>query len=86
MSLLSTLETEPDPLLQDRVNESKIGIDARMISHEKAIELQTKLQAKKSKLSYPPQNFVDLIWNERPSRSKKPVYMQTIEYTGTIAH
>ncbi|KAI0318858.1 Creatinase/aminopeptidase [Amylostereum chailletii] len=71
--------------ISDRAKDSKIGIDARMIAHEKAMQLHSQLQTKNSKLAYPPQNFVDLIWHERPSRSKKPVYIQGIEYTGRDA-
>ncbi|KAI0066177.1 Creatinase/aminopeptidase [Artomyces pyxidatus] len=71
--------------LTDRSKDGKVGIDARMISHEKASQLQTQLQSKNSKLAYPSQNLVDLIWKDRPARSKKPVFVQPIEYTGMDA-
>jgi Xaa-Pro aminopeptidase len=51
--------------LQERVRNSRIGInDARMISHEKATLINFKINthAIDSKLVYPPQNLVDLIW------------------------
>jgi Xaa-Pro aminopeptidase len=69
---------------KDRVNESKVGIDARMISNEHALQLYPLLQAKKSKLSYPSQNLIDLIWEGKPPRSKNKIYVQPIEYTGEL--
>jgi Xaa-Pro aminopeptidase len=69
----------------DRVKDSRIGIDARMLSHEKAVTLNSQLQAKGSKLFYPPQNLVDLIWREKPPRSKEPVYVLSKNFTGMDA-
>ncbi|EIN13518.1 Creatinase/aminopeptidase [Punctularia strigosozonata HHB-11173 SS5] len=69
----------------DRARDSRIGIDARMLSHEKATHLNTLLSRKNSKLVYPPQNLVDLVWKDKPSRSKEPVYVQDIEFTGREA-
>ncbi|EIM81069.1 Creatinase/aminopeptidase [Stereum hirsutum FP-91666 SS1] len=71
--------------LVDRVRDCKIGIDARMISHSKASTLQSKIQQKGSRLSYPPQNLIDLIWKDRAARPKATIYMQPIEYTGIDA-
>jgi len=70
-------------LYQDRAKDAKIGIDARMISHEKATLLNTQLNNKNSKLIYPPQNFIDLVWKDKPLRSKEPVFIQSLEFTGT---
>jgi Xaa-Pro aminopeptidase len=70
---------------QDRVKDSRIGVDARMLAHEKAVLLNTQLTAKNSKLIYPPQNFVDLIWKDKPPRSKEPIFMQPMEFTGKEA-
>jgi Xaa-Pro aminopeptidase len=70
------------PALQDRVNESRVGVDARMISNETAQQLYPLLQAKKSKLVYPSQNLIDLIWVNKPVRSKNKIFVQPIEYTG----
>ncbi|KAL6301281.1 Creatinase/aminopeptidase [Sparassis latifolia] len=66
-------------------DEVRIGIDARMIPHETASKLNSILQPKKSKLVYPPQNLVDLIWREKPSRSRNPIFVQTIEFSGREA-
>ena len=68
-----------------RANDSKIGIDARLISYEKATALNNELKPKNSKLQYPPQNLVDLVWREKPARSKEPIYVQPQEFTGTSA-
>ncbi|KAH9932540.1 uncharacterized protein B0H18DRAFT_1083271 [Fomitopsis serialis] len=71
--------------LVDRSRDTRIGLDARMISHEKASTLNPLLHTRSSKLVYPPQNMVDLIWAEKPSRSKEPVYVQPYELTGKHA-
>jgi Xaa-Pro aminopeptidase len=68
---------------QDRVNhESRVGVDARMISNETAQQLYPLLKAKNSKLVYPSQNLIDLIWVNKPVRSKNKIFVQPIEYTG----
>lgn len=67
---------------QDRVNESRVGVDARMISNETAQQLYPLLQARKSKLVYPSQNLIDLIWVNKPVRPKNKIFVQPIEYTG----
>jgi hypothetical protein len=69
-------------LLQDRVNESRVGVDARMISNEAAQQLYPLLLAKKSKLVYPSQNLIDLVWVNKPGRSRNKIFVQPIEYTG----
>ena len=55
-----------------------------MISNETALQLYPLLQAKKSKLVYPSQNLIDLIWEGKPTRSKNKIYVQPIEYTGEL--
>ena len=69
-------------ILQDRVNGSRVGVDARMISNETAQQFYPLLQAHKSKLVYPSQNLIDLIWVNKPVRSKNKIFVQPIEYTG----
>ncbi|KAJ7122012.1 Creatinase aminopeptidase [Mycena crocata] len=68
-----------------KARESRIGIDARMISHEKATLLNSKLNSLDSKLIYPPQNLVDLAWKDKAPKSREPVYRQPIEFTGQEA-
>ena len=53
-----------------------------MISNETAQQLYPLLQAAKSKLVYPSQNLIDLIWLNKPVRSKNKIFVQPIEYTG----
>ncbi|KAI0784645.1 peptidase M24, structural domain-containing protein [Abortiporus biennis] len=72
--------------LSDRAKDARIGIDARMISHEIATHLNSLLGPKGCKLVYPPQNLVDLIWKDKPSRSREPIYVQPIEFTGEEAN
>ncbi|KAJ2932269.1 hypothetical protein H1R20_g4809, partial [Candolleomyces eurysporus] len=64
---------------------SRIGIDARMISHEKAQNINSKIGQLDSKLVYPPQNLVDLVWKDKPGKPREPLYIQPIEYTGKDA-
>lgn len=71
--------------LVDRSKNARIGIDARMISHEKATILNTQITRSNSKLIYPPQNFIDLIWKEKPQKPKAPIFLQPIEFTGVSA-
>jgi Xaa-Pro aminopeptidase len=70
-------------ILQDRFNpESRVGVDARMISNETAQQFYPLLKAKNSKLVYPSQNLIDLMWVNRPVRSKNKIFVQPIEYAG----
>ncbi|KAF8134371.1 hypothetical protein EV363DRAFT_1161085, partial [Boletus edulis] len=71
--------------LVGRAKDSKIGVDARMISHEKATQLIAKLNTKGSKLAFPPQNFIDLSWKDKPPRSKDPIFIQSLDLTGQDA-
>lgn len=56
-----------------------------MISNEKFNILNTRLAAKSSKLVHPSQNFVDLIWNDKPLSSKELIFIQPLEFTGKRA-
>ena len=56
-------------------DDSKICIDARLISYETATALNNALKPKNSKLHYPPQNLVNLVWRDKPPRSKEPIYV-----------
>ena len=69
--------------LVDRTKDSRIGIDARMLSHTKATELTNQLSPKGSKLVFPPQNLIDLVWKDKPLRSKEPVFVHPMEFTGS---
>ncbi|KAF9038712.1 peptidase M24, structural domain-containing protein [Panaeolus papilionaceus] len=64
---------------------TKIGIDARMISHEKATLLNSKLAPLDSKLVYPPQNLIDLVWKDKLPKSTDNVYVHSLEFTGVGA-
>ncbi|KAJ8463240.1 hypothetical protein ONZ51_g10388 [Trametes cubensis] len=68
--------------LVERAENCKIGIDARLISYAKATALNNALKPKNAKLYYPPQNLVDLIWRDKPQRSREPIYVQPPEFTG----
>ncbi|KAF9490673.1 Creatinase/aminopeptidase [Pleurotus eryngii] len=69
----------------DRVKDCRIGIDARMLPHEKATLLNSKIGPLNSKLVFPPQNLVDLVWTDKPAKSKDPVFLQPREFTGEDA-
>jgi Xaa-Pro aminopeptidase len=53
-----------------------------MLSHSKAIELNNQLSPKGSKLVYSPQNLIDLVWKDKPMRSKEPIFIHPKEFTG----
>lgn len=53
-----------------------------MLSYTKATELNTQLTPKGSKLVYPPQNLIDLVWKDKPLRSKEPIFIHPMEFTG----
>jgi Xaa-Pro aminopeptidase len=53
-----------------------------MVSHEKAVLTNSKIGANASKLIYPPQSLVDLIWRDKPTKSLEKVYTHSIEFTG----
>lgn len=53
-----------------------------MLPHEKAMLLNAQLAPRQSKLVYPPQNLIDLIWKSKPARSKEQVYVHGMEFTG----
>lgn len=63
-------------------NVDRIGIDARMIPYSKANDLSNNLASRGSKLIYPPQNLIDLIWKDKPARSTEPIFVQQMEFTG----
>lgn len=65
-----------------KTKDTKIGVDARMLSHSKANDLNNRLSDQGCKLSYPPQNLIDLIWKNRPLRSKEPIFVHPMEFTG----
>jgi Xaa-Pro aminopeptidase len=67
---------------QDRAKDSRIGIDARMIAHEKATLLNSKLTSRSSKLVFPPQNLVDLVWKDKPQKPREPIFVQPVEFAG----
>ncbi|KAF9455343.1 peptidase M24, structural domain-containing protein [Collybia nuda] len=69
----------------ERTKGDKLGIDARLISHDKAVLLIKKMLSLKSNLVYPSQNLIDLIWDSKPAKSKAPIYIQPYEFTGMEA-
>lgn len=73
--------------LMARAHKARIGLDARMISHEKATLINQKINAPTidSKLVYPPQNLVDLIWEDKPARPLEPIYIHPTDFTGMDA-
>jgi Xaa-Pro aminopeptidase len=53
-----------------------------MLSHAKAILLNAMLSHRDASLVNPSRNLVDLIWKDKPSPSKGPIYIQGLEFTG----
>lgn len=73
--------------LLGRIKGSRIGIDARMISHANAAAINKEMGNRNldSKLVYPPQNLVDLVWKDKPQKSAMAIYPQPIDFTGKEA-
>ncbi|KAJ7239839.1 peptidase M24, structural domain-containing protein [Mycena rebaudengoi] len=71
--------------LTTKVRGSRIGIDVRMISYEKATRLIYQLHTQHCTLTYPPQNLVDLVWTDKPHKCRDPVYRQPFQFTGEEA-
>ncbi|KNZ76560.1 hypothetical protein J132_09419 [Termitomyces sp. J132] len=64
----------------------RIGVDARMLAYEKATLVYNEIQRfSNSRFVYPPQNLVDLIWKDKPPKSKAPIFIQPIEFSGVSA-
>ncbi|KAF8069893.1 Creatinase aminopeptidase, partial [Lyophyllum atratum] len=68
-----------------RAKDARIGIDARMISHENAMLINSKIIRTNSKLTHPPENLVDHVWKDKPRKSKAPIFKQPIEFSGVSA-
>lgn len=71
--------------LVKRAKDARIGVDARMLSCSKVAELNKKLLPRASKLVFPPQNLVDLVWVDKPQKSKEPIFIHPFEFTGKTA-
>ncbi|KAF9065958.1 hypothetical protein BDP27DRAFT_1366027 [Rhodocollybia butyracea] len=68
-----------------RIANSKIDIDGRMILYEKAALVNTKLASHGTKLVYPIQNLVDIVWKENPPKSKEPITISPqTSYTASL--
>ena len=53
-----------------------------MLSFEKSVIINETINSLDSKIVYPPQNLVDLIWKDKPLKSDAPVFKREIEYIG----
>ncbi|KAI0665810.1 nucleolar GTP-binding protein 1-domain-containing protein [Trametes maxima] len=67
----------------ERAENCEVGIDAPLIAYEQATALNNALKPKNTKLYYSPQNLVDPIWRDQPTRSRKPIYVQRKEFAGS---
>lgn len=56
-----------------------------MISWGKASVLNQQVQKRGGKLVFPAQNLIDLVWKNKPARSKEPVFIQTRRFAGQDA-
>lgn len=56
-----------------------------MISYEKATTLKARVEPLGTKLHYPPQNLIDLIWKDKLQRPKNTLFLQDIKFTGACA-
>jgi len=56
-----------------------------MLCYTKARELYDQLSPKGSKLIYPPQNLIDLVWEDKPLRPGEPICIHPMQFTGKSA-
>ena len=54
-----------------------------IISFQATTALNNALRPQNSKLQYPPQNLVVLVWSEKPQRIREITDVQPNEYTGS---
>ena len=78
--------TDWQSFLLERTQEgTRIGLDARMISWAKASGLNNAVARLGAKLVFPSQNLVDLVWKNKPARSKEKIFVQPRRYAGKSA-
>ncbi|EJD02621.1 Creatinase/aminopeptidase [Fomitiporia mediterranea MF3/22] len=76
-------EQDWQSFLLKRVQEGhRIGLDARMISWSNASVLNSSVARLGAKLVFPSQNFVDLVWKNKPVRPKDPIFIQPRRFAG----
>ena len=63
-------------------NESNVGVDPSLITVSAADLLRNALESKGHSLSLIKQNLVDLIWKDRPSIPKNPVFVLDVNFSG----
>ena len=56
-----------------------------MLRYAKATEFNRQLTPKNSKLIYPAQNLIDLVWKDKPLRSREPIYIHPMQFSGKSA-
>ena len=77
----STLHRFSSILTQDR-RKIRIGVDARHIKNETAIQLINRIKLLGSILVYPKRNLVDSIWKQDTQAFESFIYIHPIQYAG----
>lgn len=72
-------------MYQDRAKGAKVGVDSRLMTYSQASKLRTELALRDSTLFYPWQNFIDLLWRDRPPRPQNEIHIQPLELSGEPA-
>ncbi len=59
-----------------------VGVDPRLISAERAADLEKALTPSGGRLAYPEENLVDELWKDRPAVSTEPVLEHPVRFAG----
>ncbi len=59
-----------------------VGLDPRLFAHSDINTMQVELAAKKIKLYFPEENFVDMLWEDQPDLPSEPLFVWDIKYAG----
>lgn len=61
---------------------TRIGLDPTQTDYDTTKSLLAKLEQKKLVAVFSADNLVDRIWTDRPPRSKQPIMLHSLKFTG----
>ncbi|EJD43382.1 Creatinase/aminopeptidase [Auricularia subglabra TFB-10046 SS5] len=79
---LKDVPTWQEYLAKHLPEETRIGVDATLLTIADADSLADTLKPRRSELVPLTNNLVDAVWTDRPARPQNPVFALDIKYTG----
>ncbi|THU88756.1 Creatinase/aminopeptidase [Dendrothele bispora CBS 962.96] len=64
---------------------TRIGVDGRLVTYSNVTYIQSKITNHKSELVFLDENLVDVIWKDRPSEPREPLFVHDLVYAGEPA-